>query len=149
MSFRNSSLRSTLLETAEGEKTLPSYQRLETVLIVEDEQDLNQALSLRLRAAGLNVASAFDGIAGLEKAALLEPDLIVLDLGLPRLHGYKLLESLRKEGKIHEAPILVITGDPSPNLETSARHWGIHRVFRKPLRLRSLVSEILLTLRRY
>lgn len=138
---RDSSLGAILLE-AEGAQTLGSYQRLETVLVVEDEKDLNHALSVRLQAAGVNVASAYDGITGLEKVARLEPDLIILDLGLPRLHGYKLLESLRREGKIVESPIVIMSGDPSHDLEAKARHWGVMRVFRKPVSVGYVAAEV-------
>lgn len=136
------SARGSMLMEADADQIIGDYQRLETVLIVEDERDLNQALSVRLQAAGVNVASAYDGIAGLEKVGHLEPDLIILDLKLPRLHGYKLLESLRLNGQIVEAPIVIMSGDPSPDLEAKARHWGVSRVFRKPVRVSEVAAEV-------
>ncbi len=122
---------------------LLEYQRMETVLVIEDQEDLNRALALRLQAAGLGVACAFDGIAGLEKIKRLEPDVIVLDLRLPRLHGFKLLHALRGQRNLREAPIVVITGDPDPEIEQRARRWGIRRVFRKPASMRDVVQEVL------
>lgn len=136
------------LEELEVQGEELNYQRLETVLVVEDQRELNRALALRLTAEGLNVASAYDGITGLDKVRELEPDLIVLDLRLPRLHGFKLLHAVRNQWNLEEAPIVVLTGDPDPEIDKRAAGWGIRRVFRKPVDLREVVREVLATLDR-
>ena len=115
-----------------------SYQRLETALVIEDQIDLNRALSLRLEKAGLNVASAYDGLTGLDKVKDLEPD-----IHLPRLHGFKLLHRVRALRNLHDAPIIAITGDPDPRIEERAKRWGIRSFFRKPVDQRELVREVI------
>ena len=134
-----------LLTEAGRERTGSSgeYQRLETVLIIEDHADLNRALTFRLQHAGLNVACAYDGLAGLEKIRHLAPDVIVLDIHLPRLHGFKLLHRLRQEPNLRDAPIVAITGDPTLEVEERALRWGVKRVFRKPVSASELVSSVL------
>lgn len=138
-----------LLEQLEEERITCSYQRLETVLVIEDHLDLNRSLALRLEHAGLNVAQAHDGVDGLDKIRSLEPDVIVLDLHLPRLHGFRLLERLRRQPNLEQAPIVVITGDPDPEVEQRAERWGIRRFFRKPVRQREVVESVLEILERY
>ena len=134
-------------ELLDGEAPALNYQRLETVLIIEDQQDLNRALALRLQAEGLNVACAYDGPAGLDKIQLLEPDCVVLDLRLPGLDGFKLLHAVRNQLNLGEAPTLVMTGDPDPRIEERAERWGIRKVFRKPVALGMVVQEVLDTLK--
>lgn len=124
-----------------------NYRRLETVLVIEDHEDLNRALALRLEAEGLTVASAYDGIAGLDKIRRLEPDAIVLDLRLPRMHGFKMLHALRTHRNLREAPIIVVTGDPDPEIEKRAHSWGVARIFRKPVEQASVVQAVLEVLR--
>jgi CheY-like chemotaxis protein len=132
-----------ILEALENELPTRNYQRLETVLVIEDHPDLNRALCLRLEKAGLNVARAYDGIEGLDKVALLEPEVIVLDIHLPRLHGFRLIERLRRNPRLMEAPIIAITGDPNPEIERRAERWGIRRFFRKPVDQRELARSVL------
>ena len=137
------------LELLEVEAMPETYQRLETVLIIEDQEDLNRALALRLEHEGLSVICAYDGIAGLEKARLLEPEVIVLDLRLPRMHGYRLMQLLRQEPDLRDTPIILMTGDQSPELEKNAKAWGIEQVFRKPVKQRELVEAVSRTLAGY
>jgi len=137
-----------VLEQLDRERTAGCYQRLETVLVVEDHPELNEALSLRLERAGLNVARAHDGIEALEKVRLLEPDLILLDIHLPRLHGFRLLERLRRLA-VDDIPILAMTGDPDPQVEERVERWGIRRFLRKPVDQRALVDTVLDVLEGY
>jgi two-component system, chemotaxis family, chemotaxis protein CheY len=132
-----------LLEALEDQMPVINYRRLETVLVIEDHPDLGRALTMQLEAAGLNVALAKDGIEGLEKIWLLEPELIVLDIHLPRLHGFRLLERLRRQPNLKDCPILAVTGDPDPAIEARAEQWGIRGFFRKPVPRRVFVKAVL------
>jgi len=123
---------------AQREEVL-DYQRLETVLLIEDDEELNSLLSKRFRSAGLMVARALDGASGLEMCRWLRPDLIVLDLGLPRLDGGKVLHHMRMEPGMRQSPILVITGSSNEALIRKAENWGVRRVLRKPVSPKELV----------
>ncbi|QDU69549.1 response regulator [Engelhardtia mirabilis] len=118
-----------------------NYQRLQTVLLIEDQEDLNRALATRLQWSGLNVESAFDGLTGLNKIETLDPDLILLDLCLPELHGFKLLHAIRHHSGLQQAPIIVLTGDTSPGIARRAARAGVRRVFRKPVSFGDVVEE--------
>lgn len=123
------------------------YRRLETVLVVEDQLKLNRALSLYLGAAGLDVASAHDGMTALRRVRDVDPDVIVLDLALPKLHGFKFLHAMRVDECLRDVPVIVLTGDPSSSVDERASGWGVRRVFRKPAPLRDVVDEVLESLR--
>ena len=79
------------------------------LLVVDDEQELVKAMQIRLGAAGYEVLAAYDGQEGLEKAQKEKPDLIVLDLMLPKMDGYKVCGLLKKDSRFKEIPILMFT----------------------------------------
>ena len=79
------------------------------ILIVEDEESLIYAISLRLKAAGFEVIAAYDGQQGLDKARAEKPDLIMLDIMLPKLDGYKVCRMLKFDEKYKSIPIIILT----------------------------------------
>lgn len=114
-----------------------------TVLIVEDEVSLNLSLAMRLSDAGVQVISVYDGLRALERGINEEPDLILLDLGLPRMHGMKVLHRLRMHPFAQKAPVMILTGNLDPKLPEKARNWGVKWVFRKPFSSREVVQTAL------
>ena len=121
---------------------LPNYQRLETVLVIEDSPELNKSLSLRIQREGYNVISALDGASGLEEAERVDPDLIILDLGLPRLNGMHVLKELKAAQGPSGTPIIVLTGMTDPKVEARARAFGVNRFMRKPIRQKSITQAV-------
>lgn len=119
------------------------FRHLETVLLIEDDHELSRALTLRLQRAGLVVSRAYDGPTGLEKFRMLEPKVIILDLGLPRMDGGKFLHFLRMTPGIVQVPIIVITGSSNAALVHKAENWGVTKILRKPLSPRALVDATL------
>ena len=129
---------------SEGEAS-PSVERRvgwATVLVVDDDREVTVPLARRLAEEGVDVIPAFDGRAALDQALLEAPDLILLDLHLPRVHGFKFLHWLREELGGQEVPIVLITGDPDPAIEQRVAPWGVRRVLRKPLRIDDVLQEI-------
>src|SRR5918996_2270757 len=88
------------------------------VLVVEDDAEIADVLRRSLRQEGYSVRSAADGVEALALAADFVPDLIVLDLGLPRLDGMEVMRRLRTEGDV---PILILTA----RAETGDRVEGL------------------------
>jgi len=135
------------LDTEEAWDPIRRESSTAHVLVIEDHAGLNQALGIRLRASGLRVSSAFDGPDGLDQAVCLEPDLIVLDLGLPRLSGSRVLERLRSHVVTSNIPIVIVTGRRDIEIFDHLLGWdSIHRVFYKPTptaRIACVVGEIL------
>lgn len=87
---------------------------MQKILIVEDEVTLNKSLGEFLGAEGYEVLSAFDGESGAEMARSKMPDLILLDIILPKKDGYEVLDELKKDGKTKEIPIILLTNLESP-----------------------------------
>jgi len=80
-----------------------------TILIVDDEPDMVYAVEMQLKANNYNVISASDGQKGLEMARNQKPDLIILDLMLPKLDGYKICRLLKFDEKYKKIPIIMYT----------------------------------------
>lgn len=84
------------------------------VLIVEDDSTLAGSLSKVLASGGFEVFVSNDGESGFKAAQEKKPDLIILDLVLPKKHGFKVMEDLRSRPELSPIPVIVLT-----NLETS------------------------------
>jgi two-component system, OmpR family, KDP operon response regulator KdpE len=89
------------------------------VLIVEDEEGLLEILEVNFASAGYRVTTAADGIAAWHAFAAGHPDLLVLDLNLPRMTGFRLLELVRSESRV---PVLILTAYDFAEAEEIARH---------------------------
>ena len=83
--------------------------RLPTVLVVDDDADARRMYSEYLRSKGWTVFTAADGRTGLDKITDLTPDLVVLDLAMPRVDGWTVLKQLRESSWTARIPIVVVT----------------------------------------
>ena len=79
------------------------------VLIIEDEATLQKALQEVLVAEGYDILSALDGSRGLEMAREENPDLILLDIILPKMDGFEVLKELKSEEKTESIPVIILT----------------------------------------
>lgn len=120
--------------------------RLSSVLVIEDDPDLNETLALRLSSNDFSVWTAVDGISGYDLLVREEPDIVLLDLGLPGLDGYKWLHRMRCTPAVSETPIVVLTGSTEEGLEERLARGGVARVLRKPVSHRKIVSALRRTL---
>ncbi|MBI3973361.1 MAG: response regulator [Chloroflexi bacterium] len=80
-----------------------------SVLVVEDESGLAEILALHLAAAGYTVWTARDGLEALYALERARPDVVVLDLNVPRISGFRLLQLLRRDAATATVPVLVLT----------------------------------------
>lgn len=87
---------------------------MKTILLVEDEPTLQKTLSLALTQEGYDVKSALDGEIGLRLAHEVQPDIILLDLILPKMDGFEVLDALKKDDATKSVPVIVLT-----NLEST------------------------------
>lgn len=98
---------------------------MKKILFVEDEQALQKTLGDLLRGAGYEMISALDGQTGLNMVKTENPDLILLDLILPKLHGFDVLKQIKEDPEIKDIPLIVLTnlegiGDVEKALELGA-----------------------------
>jgi DNA-binding response OmpR family regulator len=81
------------------------------VLVVEDDRVLAQLAGVWLREAGFEVDVAHDGQAGLNTAAAHRPDVILLDLRMPRLDGFEVMRELQQDPQLNDVPVIVISAN--------------------------------------
>lgn len=84
------------------------------VLIIEDEEVLANVLGDKLKIEGFEVLKAKDGVEGLEKIKKDKPDLILLDILMPRMDGFGVLEMQKKDSEIADIPVIIISNSGQP-----------------------------------
>lgn len=88
-------------------------QNNKTILIVEDEADLVEVLTVFFKENGYKTLAAFDGHEGFQKAESERPDLITLDISMPGESGIKMYRNLIHSDKTKDIPVIILTGAPS------------------------------------
>jgi DNA-binding response OmpR family regulator len=116
-----------------------------SILIIEDEARIASFVAKGLRAEGHQTTIATDGEEGLDHALSGTFDLVVLDIGLPRLDGFELLEALRAQGS--RVPVIVLTARDSVTDTVSALEGGADDYMPKPFRFAELLARVRLRLR--
>ncbi len=116
-----------------------------SILVVEDDPGIRMALSRGLRDRGYVVTTAESGLAALEVAAKAEPDVVLLDLGLPDLDGLQVLAMLRGLG---DTPVIVITAQDDDAIVVRALDAGADDYVVKPFGLDQLAARMRAVLRR-
>jgi len=112
------------------------------ILVVEDEAELTGAIQIRLEQAGYEVLIAYDGQQALEKARGENPDLIVLDLMLPKIDGYKVCRMLKFDEKYKKIPIVMLTARAQEKDESLGYEVGADAFITKPFKYQALLSKI-------
>ena len=92
------------------------------VLVVDDDPDLVETVAMNLEAAGYQVGRAYDGVEGADSIKSKRPDLVVLDVMMPRKNGYELCEDLKNDPQTQDIPILMLTAVGSAVNTTSYSH---------------------------
>ena len=112
------------------------------ILVVDDDAGIRLALSLKLRSVGFDVSEATDGVEAIEFFTGNTADLVVLDVGMPRMDGYTCARSLHADAKTRDVPVVILTAQ---NIEVPASVLpgiGRHRFLTKPFSPRELVKAI-------
>ena len=115
------------------------------VLVVEDDADIADVLRRSLRNEGYEVKTSADGVEALDVAAGFVPDLVVLDLGLPRLDGVEVCRRLREDGDV---PILMLTARAETEDRVTGLDSGADDYLVKPFERQELLARIRALLRR-
>ena len=116
-----------------------------TILVVEDEASFVDALQIGLTREGFHVEIATDGIEAIERFAEVEPDLVLLDVMLPRVSGIDVCRQLRQTSSV---PIIMVTAKSSEIDTVVGLEVGADDYVTKPYRIRELVARIRAQLRR-
>ncbi|MDE2988665.1 MAG: response regulator transcription factor [Chloroflexota bacterium] len=116
-----------------------------TLLVVEDERPLAETLRFNLEMEGYRVRTAEDGVEGLSMARALQPDLVLLDLMLPRMNGLEVLRGIRETS---QAPVLLLTARTSEADRVRGLDLGADDYITKPFSLAELKARVRVHLRR-
>jgi len=115
-----------------------------TILLIEDDPSLLATLLASLEARDFNVSSAVKGVDGLRQASIDEPDLVILDLGLPDIDGLEVCRQLRRWTR---NPIIVLTADGAEERKVTALEDGADDYVTKPFGMPELMARIGVALR--
>ncbi len=110
------------------------------ILVVDDDKTITTLLEARLSDYGFQVMSAFDGIEAMEKYIHFEPDLIILDILMPRMDGYTFVLEFKKIANIKTTPIIILTS--RENMQDIFEMEGINDYMVKPFKMEDLLRKI-------
>jgi CheY-like chemotaxis protein len=116
------------------------------VLVVEDSAVIQRLITVCLRPAGVEVETCDDGPTGLDAAIAMQPDLLILDVGLPRMDGWEVLERIRTDERTKGIKVLVLTAHAQEETRERADRGGADAFLTKPFRpddLRGVALELL------
>ena len=117
-----------------------------TVLIVEDEKNIVDILRFNLHREGYQTLEAYDGEDGLEKARTGNPDLILLDVMLPKMIGFDVCKQLRAEG--NNVPVIILTAREEESDKVLGLEIGADDYITKPFSMRELIARVGANIRR-
>ncbi len=113
------------------------------IMVVDDDRNIQLVLKYRLEKEGYQVLLAGDGVDALEKVKAENPDLIILDLTMPRMDGFGFLEEIKgNNGRANDVPVIVLTAYGYESNRAKSLELGAVEFVVKPFSPRQLVAEI-------
>lgn len=112
------------------------------ILVVDDEVDLVDALAMRLENDGYEVIKALDGKEGYEKAQSSQPDVVVLDLRMPRMDGFQVCRLIKFDETLKHIKVLILTAHNSESARKSCRDVGADALLAKPYEYAELLQTM-------
>lgn len=112
------------------------------VLIVDDEIDIVETLKFILEDSGYQCYCAFDGEEGLNLAREIMPDLMILDVMMPKINGYKISRLLKYDNKYKNIPIMMITARSQDEDKMIGEETGVNEYITKPFELDYVVAKV-------
>ncbi|NGP87175.1 response regulator transcription factor [Fodinibius halophilus] len=121
----------------------------QTILVVDDEQDLLDLIEYNLQKEGFNVLKAENGLEGIEMAREHNPNLMLLDIMMPKMDGLEVVEKIRNDSKLQHIPIIFLTARGDEKTEVEGLDKGGDDYITKPISTTKLISRIKAVLRRF
>ena len=112
------------------------------ILVIDDETELVKAIEIRLKQSDYEILVAYDGQAGLDKARKEKPDLIILDLMLPKMDGYKVCGLLKSDTRYSKIPIIMFTARAQETDKKTGEEVGVNAYITKPFDHQVLLEKI-------
>ena len=123
----------------------PAVGQKKRVLVVDDERHIVRLVQVNLERQGYEVLTAYDGVECLEKAKAEKPDLIVLDVMMPRMDGFEALQRLKSDPETNHIPVIMLTARAQDRDVLQGYQYGADLYLTKPfspLELISLVKRV-------
>ncbi|HCX27569.1 MAG TPA: response regulator [Candidatus Portnoybacteria bacterium] len=115
----------------------------QTILLIEDEPILQKTLSAALQQEGYDIKNALDGEIGLNLAKEIKPDLILLDLILPKMDGFEVLDALKGDDALKQIPVIVLTNLESPqDIEKALAKGATTYLVKANYELKNIIAKI-------
>jgi chemosensory pili system protein ChpA (sensor histidine kinase/response regulator) len=130
------------LQPVEAAPAPAQEARAPTVMVVDDSITMRKVTSRVLENHSLEVVTANDGIDASEKLRDVVPDLILLDIEMPRMDGYELLEHIRADARLRHVPVVMITSRAGQKHRKKARAAGANDYLTKPYQEPELVEKV-------
>lgn len=115
---------------------------MKKILIVDDEQDIVESLKFVLETADFTCYCAYNGEDGLRLAKEIVPDLIILDVMMPKINGYKISRLLKYDAKYKNIPILMVTARSQDEDKLIGEETGADEYITKPFELDEVVKTV-------
>jgi chemosensory pili system protein ChpA (sensor histidine kinase/response regulator) len=112
------------------------------VMVVDDSLTVRKVTSRMLTRAGYEVVTAKDGVDALEQLTQITPAVMLLDVEMPRMDGFELTKQIRRDPKLHDLPILMITSRTAEKHRDYALELGVNAYFGKPFQEEELLQQI-------
>ena len=112
------------------------------ILVVDDEEDILTLVTARLKQNDYEVITAPCGLEGIEKAEKERPDLVLVDVSMPRMNGYQMIQLLRQYESLKETPVVVITASRHEDEAAWRTQVGVERFILKPFETKELLDKI-------
>lgn len=112
------------------------------ILVVDDEQDIVETLKFMLEAQGYDCYCAYDGETGLNMAKEIIPDLMILDVMMPKINGYKISRLLKYDNKYKDIPIIMVTARSQEDDKLIGQETGVNEYITKPFELDDVIAKV-------
>ncbi len=112
------------------------------VLIAEDEPHIVESLSFVLQRSGYEVSSVLDGESAMTRLRSDPPDMVILDVMLPKLNGFEVLKRLKSDPALRSIPVIILTAKGQSQDRRMAEEIGVDGFMTKPFSNREIVDEV-------
>lgn len=119
------------------------------VLVAEDERDIRELIVFTLQIAGLQVVDVPNGEEAIKKALTIAPDLILMDVRMPKVTGYEACKALKKEEKTKDIPIIFLSAKGQEAEISTGLELGAEEYFLKPFAPEELIRQVNKVLTKY
>ncbi len=119
------------------------------ILVVDDKRDLVKVIRVNLEHEGYRVETAFNGVEAMSKVTKIKPDLVILDIMLPKMDGWEVLSQIRGNAKTSDTPVIILTAKTEEVSKLLGFNLGTDDYITKPFSIQELMARVKAVLKRF